>query len=155
MNASSTQYKTTSSSCESTTHNTTLHSYHKIKSMTITTGSAWQYQIPSRTSRIIYSSGMETPRCLKPPALQYKTLVIHTSYNLRQTDGRSCAMHMILTSLSAIYQSHVPILQSSKRHADRLSRMHIRYILTGKMTPWIDRPITFISDSLRNDHSKS
>jgi hypothetical protein len=45
-----------------------------------------------------------------PLALQNNTPVVHTPYTPRQTGGWSCAKHMTITSLSAIYQGHVPIL---------------------------------------------
>ena len=68
-------------------------------------------------------------------------------------------MHMLLTSLSAIYQGQVPILQYVQRHVDQLSRAHLRYVLTGEIVPWIDKLITYISDPLNNEdpepHSKS
>ena len=68
-------------------------------------------------------------------------------------------MHMILTSLSAIYQGHVPILRYGQRHVDQLSRAHLRYALTGQLTHWIENHVTYISDPLKNEdpepHSKS
>ena len=66
---------------------------------------------------------------------------------------------MLLTSLSAIYQGHVPILQYGQRHVDQLSRAHLRYVLTGEIVPWVDKLITYIPDPLNNEdpepHSKS
>ena len=53
-----------------------------------------------------------------PPILQIHTPEVHIPYTPRQSDGWCCAMHMISTSLSVIYQVHVPILQYSQRHAD-------------------------------------
>jgi hypothetical protein len=69
-----------------------------------------------------------------PPALQPMTPTVHTPHTPQQTDGWSCAMHMLLTSLSAIYQGHVPVLQYGQRHVDQLSRAHLRYVpyLPGK-----------------------
>ncbi len=67
----------------------------------------------------------------KPPVLQSQTSVVLLPYMPTITDGWNCAMHMLLTSLSAIYQENVPILQYSPRHADQLSRMHLRYVITG------------------------
>ena len=69
-------------------------------------------------------------------------------------------MHMLLTSLSAtIYQSQIPILQYGQRHVDQMSIMHLRYVITGEVTPWIDNLITYITDPLNNEdpepHSKS
>ena len=55
---------------------------------------------------------------LKPPALHKFSPTVHTPYTPRQMDGWSCAMHVLLTSLSAIYQSRVPILQYGQRHVD-------------------------------------
>jgi hypothetical protein len=75
----------------------------------------------------------------KLPVLQSQTPEVLLPYTPTQTDGWTCAMHMLLTSLSAIYQANVPILQYSQRHADQLSRMHMRYVLTGEMTPWIEK----------------
>ena len=62
-----------------------------------------------------------------PPTLQNNIPVILTPYTPRKTDDWSCAMHMILTSLSTICQGHVPILLYNQHHADQLSRMHLRY----------------------------
>jgi len=53
---------------------------------------------------------------LKPPALRNESPTLYTPYTPRQRDGWSCAMHMLLTSLSAIYQGRVPILQYCQRH---------------------------------------
>ena len=53
---------------------------------------------------------------------------------------------MLLTSLSAIYQARVPILQYGQRHVDQMSRAHLRYVFTGEIAPWIDKYITYISD---------
>jgi hypothetical protein len=86
-----------------------------------------------------------------PPALQKNTPKVLTSYTPRQTDGWSFAMHVIITSLSAIYQGHVLILHYGQRHADQLPRMHLRYVLLGEMTPWIDKLITYLSDPLQNE----
>ncbi len=55
-------------------------------------------------------------------------------------------MHMLLASLSAIYQGHVPILQYGQRHVDQLPRAHLRYVLTGQITPRIENLITYITD---------
>ena len=44
------------------------------------------------------------------PILRINPPKVHTPYMPRQIDGWSCAMHMILTSVSVIYQGHVPIL---------------------------------------------
>ena len=68
-------------------------------------------------------------------------------------------MHMLLTSLYAVYQGRVPILQYSQRPVDQLSRAHLRYVLTGEIVSWVDKLITYISDPLNNEdpepHSKS
>ncbi len=68
-------------------------------------------------------------------------------------------MHMLLTSLSAIYHSRVPIIQYGQRHVDQTSRAHLRYVLTGEIAPWIDKLITYLSDPHNNEdpepHSKS
>jgi hypothetical protein len=55
-------------------------------------------------------------------------------------------MHMLLTSLSAIYQAKIPILQYGQRHIGQMSRAHLRYVLTGEIAPWIDKLITYLSD---------
>ena len=52
------------------------------------------------------------------------------------TDDRSYAMHMLLTSLSTIYQGTVLVLPYSQSHAHQLSRMHPRYVITGEITHW-------------------
>ncbi len=56
---------------------------------------------------------------LKPPAIRNYSPTVHTLYTPRQMDGWSCAMHMLLTSLSAIYQARIPILQYGQRHVDK------------------------------------
>jgi hypothetical protein len=61
-----------------------------------------------------------------PPALQPNSPAVHIPYTPQQTNGWICAMHMLLTSLSAIYKGHVPILQYGQRHLDHLSRAHLR-----------------------------
>ncbi len=48
----------------------------------------------------------------KPPVLRQVAPTIHTPYTPQQTNGWRCAMHMLLTSLSAIYQGHVPTLST-------------------------------------------
>jgi len=60
-------------------------------------------------------------------------------------------MHMLLTSLSSIYQGRVPILQYGQRHVDQLSRMHLRYVLAGEITPWIEKLITYITCPHNNE----
>ena len=55
-------------------------------------------------------------------------------------------MHMLLTSLSALYHTRIPIIQYGQRHVDQMSRAHLRYILTGEIPPWIDKLITYLSD---------
>ena len=55
-------------------------------------------------------------------------------------------MHMLLTFLSAIYKAQVPILQYGQRHVDQMPRAHLRYVLTGKIAPWIDKLLTYLSD---------
>jgi hypothetical protein len=90
----------------------------------------------------------------RPPALQNTTPLIITPYTPRQTDGWSCDMHMIPTSLSTIYHGYVLILQYSQQHVVQLTRMHLRYVLTREMAPWIDRLITYLSDPLQNEDPK-
>ncbi len=60
-------------------------------------------------------------------------------------------MHMLLTSLSAIYQGRVPTLLYGQRHVDQMSRAHLRYVLTGEIVPWLDKLITYITDPLNNE----
>ena len=55
-------------------------------------------------------------------------------------------MHMLLTSLSAIYQARVPVLQYGQRHVDQMFRAHLRYVLTGEIAPWVDKLITYLSE---------
>ena len=54
----------------------------------------------------------------KPPALQSETLKFYTPYTPQQADGWSYAMHLLLTSLYAIYQDHVHILEFGQLHVD-------------------------------------
>jgi hypothetical protein len=67
---------------------------------------------------------------LTPPDLQNESLAVHIPYTPQQRDGWSWAMHMLLTSLSTIYQGRAPILQYGQRHVDQLSIMRLRYIFT-------------------------
>ncbi len=82
----------------------------------------------------------------KPPVLQCNTPTVHTPYTPRQTDGWSCSMHMLLTSLSAIYQAKIPILTYGQRLVDQMSRAHLRYVLSGEISPWINKLVTYLSD---------
>ena len=63
-------------------------------------------------------------------------------------------MHMMLTSLSAIYQGHVPTLKYGQCHVEQLSRAHLRYVLTGEIVRWIEKLITYISDPHNNEDPK-
>ena len=45
----------------------------------------------------------------EPPVLKLEAPTVHTPYTPQQTNGWNCAMHMLLTSLSATYQGHLPI----------------------------------------------
>ena len=60
-------------------------------------------------------------------------------------------MHMLLTSLSAIYQGRVPVLHYGLRHVDQVPRAHLRFVLTGEIILWIDKLITYISDPQNNE----
>ena len=60
-------------------------------------------------------------------------------------------MHTLLASLSAIYQGHVPILHYGQRHVDQMSRAHLRYVLMGQITPWIENLIKYITDPHNNE----
>ena len=92
------------------------------------------------------------------PSLTPKNINITTSHTPQQQEGWSCALHMLLEFLSAIYQGTVPIIQYIQRHAYQLSRMLIRYVITGELTPWIDKIRTYLSDPLNKadpePHSK-
>jgi len=96
---------------------------------------------------------------IQPPVLRLAAPTVHTPYTPQQTNDWNFSMHMLLTSLSALYQSHVPILHYGQRHVDQLSRAHLRYVLTGEKAPWTVKLITYISDPLNNEdpepHSKS
>jgi hypothetical protein len=87
----------------------------------------------------------------KPPALQDVLPTGLTPYTPQQTDGWNCAMHMLLTFLSVIYKGQIPILQYGQHHVDQMSRMHLRYVLTREITPWIDNLTTYITDPLNNE----
>ena len=86
-----------------------------------------------------------------PPALRAALPAVHTPYPPPQTDGWSCSMHMLLTSLSVIYQGQVLILQYGQRHVDQMPRAHIRYVITGEIAPRTDKLITNISEPLNNE----
>ena len=94
----------------------------------------------------------------KPPLLQNEFLTVLTPYTIQQTDGWSCVMHMLLTSLSAIYQGQIPILRYGQRRVDQMSRVHLRYVLTREITPCIDNLLAYTTDPLNNEdpepHSK-
>ncbi len=46
----------------------------------------------------------------KPPVLRMEAPTDHNPYTRQQTDGWSYTMHMLLTSLSTLYQGQVQIL---------------------------------------------
>ena len=88
-------------------------------------------------------------------ALHNESPTVHISYTPHKRNGWSCAMHMFISSLSAIYQGQVLILQYGQRHVDQLSRIHLRYVLTGEIAPRIDKLITYIIDPLNNEDMES
>ena len=53
----------------------------------------------------------------------------------RQTDGCSCGM--LLINLATIYQGGSSTLRHSQIQAEQLSRIQLRYTLTGEMDPLI------------------
>ena len=42
------------------------------------------------------------------------------------------------------------ILPYNQRHADYVSGMHLRYVIMGELTPWIDKILTYLSDHVNN-----
>jgi hypothetical protein len=63
-------------------------------------------------------------------------------------------MHVVMPSISAIYQGTVLVLNYSQRHVGQIARMHLRYVLTREVTPWINRLITNITDPINNEDSE-
>jgi len=90
-----------------------------------------------------------------PDSLAPEFPYITTPYTQYQQDGWSCALHMLLVSLSAIYQCKISSIPYSQRNAYQLSRMHLRDVITGELTPWIDKLITYRRDPHKMEDSES
>jgi hypothetical protein len=88
---------------------------------------------------------------IKPPVLEQQVPTVCTPSTPQQTNGWSCATHMLLTSLTAIYQGQVPLILYGQRHVDQLHRAHLRYVLTGQILPRIKNLITYIADPQNNE----
>ena len=85
-------------------------------------------------------------------SLKTKLPIITTLYTPLQQDGRSCALHIRLVSLSAIYQGTIPILPYNQWHAAQLSKLHrLRYGITGEFTPLTDKLLTYLTYPINNE----
>ena len=80
-----------------------------------------------------------------PPALTPELPNTSAPYTPRHQDGWSCAPHMLIVSLSAIYHGAISILPYSQMHTDQLSRMLLRYVIMGELPPRIDIILTHLS----------
>ena len=69
------------------------------------------------------------------PILHPDTPHINIASMLRQTDGWSYGLHMLLINLTTIYQCNIPKLYHTQELAHTLSRILLRYILTGRLDP--------------------
>jgi len=72
---------------------------------------------------------------IAPQMLQNPSPIIITKSTPLETDGWSCGLHMLLINLATIYQGTLPTLRHTQIHAHHLSRIHLRYVLTGELDP--------------------
>ncbi len=91
-----------------------------------------------------YSSSV--PSYTPPPALHPTIPEILHLETPSQKNEWSDAMHMLLVSLAAVYQSTIPSTPFNQRHAHQLSRLHLRYIITRELTSWATQLLTFLTD---------
>ena len=87
---------------------------------------------------------------LLPPSLTPELPNTSAPYTPQQQDGWSYAPHMLIVSISAIYQGTISILPYSQRHANQLSRMLLEYVIMGELIPRIDKIITNLSGHVNN-----
>ena len=79
-----------------------------------------------------------------PPLLTTQHPTVVQKSTPRQTDGWSCGLHMLLINLATIYQGGPPTLRHTQRHAEHLSRIQLRYTLTGDLDPTITQVLTLL-----------
>ena len=76
---------------------------------------------------------------IAPPLIHNPTPTIITKSTPMQTDDWSCGLHMLLIKLATIYQGTLPTHRNTQTHAHQLSRIHLRYTLTGELDPSVPR----------------
>jgi len=72
---------------------------------------------------------------IAPHLLQNSTPKIITKSTPVQTDGWSCGLHILPINLATSYQGTLPTIHHTRTHAHQLSRIHLRYTLTGELDP--------------------
>ena len=80
-----------------------------------------------------------------PSLLRPATQPIITKSTPIQTDSWSCGLHMLLINLATIYQGAIPTLRHTQAHAHQLSKIHLRYTLTGELDANIPQIIQELS----------
>ena len=66
-----------------------------------------------------------------PPLLTTQHPIVIPKSTPRQPNRWNCGLHMLLINLATIYQGGPPTLRHTQRHAEQLSRIQLRYTLTG------------------------
>jgi hypothetical protein len=67
------------------------------------------------------------------PRLQTNTPHIISTSTPRQQNGWSCGMHVLLINLTTIYLGNTPIPKRTQTMAHTVSRLYLRYSLTGEL----------------------
>ena len=62
---------------------------------------------------------------------------MHTPRQVDQPTPWSCSMHMLCSSLAAVYQQTNPCLLYDQSHVDQMHRIHLRRLITGTLHPWL------------------
>ena len=57
----------------------------------------------------------------------------------------SCGIHMLCSTLSAIYQNQVPVLHYTQQHVNQLHRAQLRYLVTGELDEWIGELVALLT----------
>ena len=74
------------------------------------------------------------------------TRTVRSMTSPSQTDGWTCAMHMLAVTLACTYQNSLPILTYSDQDVQNLHRFHLRHYVTGQLgTDTIDGLAGFIA----------
>ena len=78
---------------------------------------------------------------------------MHTPRQVDQPTPWSCSMHMLCSSLAAIYQQTNPCLLYDQSHVDQMHRIHLRRLITGTLHPWLADFIPLLQNRVPPDQA--